>query len=192
MPQFKRTAIAALAATAAAAASFGLAQAAVVTGGQTVFTISNQDGSLAQQFGGTVQDGGDFGGTVNMIDVNAGPDGDELLVTTTIALDAFLVVGDANNAGNLTALTIGLPVMDGFEIVGFQVLESAFDIVGGQIQSNAIRIIFEDMGVGMDGVETVLFRGRFAFAEVAPVPVPAAALLFAPALLGGIALRRRG
>ena len=196
MIRFKKTALTAVAATAAV---IGSAQASIVTGGTGFLAIDSQDGTLGSQGSFTVVDGPETVGSdgADLFGVNEGADGDSLLFQTVRALQAFVTSEDGtrDNAGNLSRIRVRVPVADGFVLSDFTLLQSAFDVVSATVQADSqgpfVQIIFNDMAVGTAGEVTTLFAGRFGFDEVAVVPLPAAAILFAPALLGGIALRRR-
>ena len=186
-------------AAAAAAAAIGMAHASIVVGETGFLAIDSQDGTLGSQGAFTVVDGPETVGNdgADLLGVNEGPDGDVLLFQTVRALQAFVTSedGERTNAGNQSRIRVRVPVADGFVLSDFTLLQSAFDIVSATVLADSqgpfVQIIFNDMAVGTAGEVTTLFAGRFVFDEVAAIPLPAAAALFVPALLGGAALRRR-
>lgn len=186
-------------AAAAAAAAIGMAHASIVVGETGFLAIDSQDGTFSSQGAFTVVAGPETVGNdgADLFGVNEGADGDILLFQTVRTLQAFVTSADGvrTNAGNQSRIRVRVPVADGFVLSDFVLLQSAFGIVSATVEQDSlgafVQIVFDDMAVGMAGEVTTLFAGRFVFDEVAAIPLPAAAALFAPVLLGGAALRRR-
>ena len=166
-----------------AALALGLtaAEAAVVPAGAV--TVDYEVGGTARATAsGSVQLGTDvvLFETI-LFDVNGGADADLFTATAQIAGGCGF-----NCSGRRIALIFTLPEAASETPIGFELLSSAFDDTVVSVAGNVSTISFED---GPFARGTIL-SGRFLFDDAAPVPVPAAALLFAPAA-AGLAFRRR-
>ena len=155
------------------------AQAGVVTGGDTSLNIPG-----IATVDGTVQAGTDIDIVGNLaIDVNGGAEGDLLTITSN-----FDFCGLARCAGSDTTLLFTLPLMDGTELVGFELLSTVFTDTTTSVFGNVLRIAFTEQGFGPGSI----LSGRILYEDVAAVPLPGAAMLFltAAAVAGGARARK--
>ena len=165
----------AVAGLAAYALSFGAAQAAV--------TVYDE---------GVHGDGGDT--SLTATDLGTVADGDGLIVRGTVGGD------DPFDYFTFTLLSAADIVLSGLTLTGTNA-SSGFPVTG---LSNSTAVSFASNGIGLPTLIASLPAGRYTvrpaeFSDdvstyelaIGTVPVPAAALLFAPAVLGAGALRRR-
>ena len=142
------------------------------------------------QFGaqGVVQDGVDismFG--LDLHDVNSGTEGDILRLDFVNGTDTFCGFWSCEGDGLESAFLYTLP-LDGEEIVNVRVISSFYDDFGVDWLGNQLVFFYDEKELPVGTYN--LFTLDIDYRPIADqVPVPAAALLFAPAVL--LAARRR-
>lgn len=174
-----------VAAASAAFMTVGVGNAAIQEGGNASFEAF-LDGTSIGDFGGVVSPlggGDDIVASFLAFDVNAGS-GDQLVATSTSNNWNWTNAGDP-----FVSLVFTLDLAPNTALVDFTLDTITFPNASSSVANNILTITFDDTTGGQ--LEGVWLSGTYEFADVAPVPGPAAALLFAPAALAAIRRRRR-
>ena len=167
--RFKLPAAAVLAGLAAA----GGALATPVVGEDFSVLVTNSSGDIGP-LTLTVTDGVDWtiGGT-GSLDVNGGGDGRTLSWTTDDTYPAIFAQGEA------TQITFTLPLAPGDAITGAAITLSQLADAAASFTGSVLTVTLRDGPV----TPGTVFAARLRYASTPAIPVPAAALLFAPAAL---------
>ena len=161
--------------TSAAIAALGLAAAAPVIGGTVSYQATNTNFSSPVSGSGTVGAGNDIVVVSALWDVDAGADRDRLIYSTQ---GTFGGIWDVSGQ---STMDFTLPLPAGETILNASVVSSDFANTSVSWLGNVLTVVWDE------GTHTDV--GYVIDIDYGAVPVPAAALLFAPAAL--LAARRR-
>ena len=196
-----------LALAAAGAASFATADANTIVADTVIEFFDSGAGPIAGPFGGGPGTVGNF----EAVPLTNATDGDEAtwlsLPTGSFITLGFsnggvfdgegddLFIGEIGAASETAEVYVSTDFGQTFTLLGIAngATVSEFDLAGIGIMGvvNAVRIVGLDALGSSPGFDLTFVEGLEGSVVFDAVPVPAAAALFVPVLLGGAALRRR-